>query len=211
RPGPSMKRVGMLVLAAAWSAMAGQAGAETMTFEDDGGRTVTVDGPVETAVVLNRYNVEIVRAVAGADRILGIDEVTARDHAYWPEFGPDQVVGHQAEPNYEAIVALDPDIVVLPRNSPFADAERQLAPFGIPVIVVTSWDTLQYLDNIHTIGTLFGAEERAAELADFYSDTLAMLAERLDGVTPKRVYFEEVVDNRTVLNTSGWHDMIALA
>lgn len=179
------------------------------TFLDDAGRTVEIDVPVERAVVFNRYAVEFVRALGAVDKVVGIDASTFRDPPYWPEFTEADIVGQgQTAPNYEAIVAADPDVVIIPRNGVYDEAIRQLEPFGIPVIVLTAWDTLQHVENVTAVGQIFGVEGNAAGLNAFYTDYMDLLAERLEGVEPRRVYLEEVRDYVTVTPGSGWHDMI---
>ncbi|WP_113155986.1 ABC transporter substrate-binding protein [Nitratireductor sp. OM-1] len=197
------------VLGAAIVALSLSQSAFAETITDDVGRQVDVDLPVKRAVIFNRYSVEFARAIGAIEQVVGTGASTYRDPAYWPEFGPDDVVGQgQSEPNYEAIIAKKPDLVILPRNGVYEEAARQLEPFGIPVLVVTSWDTLKHVENVKLMGKLFGREERAADLAAYYEDYKALLAERLEGVEPVPVYLEEKRPLVTVTPGSGWHDMI---
>lgn len=179
------------------------------SFTDDAGRTVELKLPIGRAVIFNRYAVEFARAIGAIDKVVGVDASTMRDPQYWSEFGEEDIAGQgQTQPNYEAIVALKPDLVILPRNGVYEEAARQLEPFGIPVLVVTAWDTLQHVDNVTLYGKLFDKQERAAELVGFYQKYMDLLAERLKGVERKRVYLEEVRDHVTVTPGSGWHAMI---
>ncbi|MGC4029634.1 MAG: ABC transporter substrate-binding protein [Steroidobacteraceae bacterium] len=180
-----------------------------LTFVDDVGRTVTIRTPVRRLVVLNRYGVEFVRAVAGPDPIVGIDANTAKEREYWADLKNASVVGQgQMTPNYDAIVDLAPDLVTLPRNGAWAEAIRILTPLGIPVAVLTAWDLQKHEENVTLIGRWFDRPREAAELNAFYRHWRDFLAQRLEGVTRKRVYLEEVADYRTLLPGSGWHDMI---
>ncbi|HUD28007.1 MAG TPA: ABC transporter substrate-binding protein [Novosphingobium sp.] len=179
------------------------------TFRDDVGRSVTVSTPLRRVAVFNRYDVEFVRAIAGTGVIAGVDAGTAKERAYWPGMERAAIIGQgQSTPNYDAIVALHPDLVLIPRNGSWAEAERILQPLGIPVAVVTAWDVLRHEENARLLGRLFERPEKAEELNRFYRHWRDLLAERLKGVTRKRVYMEEVADYRTLLPGSGWHDMI---
>ena len=179
------------------------------TFKDDMGRSVTVGLPLRRVVIFNRYGVEFVRAIAGTGPIVGVDGGTAKETAYWPELQNVAIVGQgQSTPNYDAIAALRPDLVILPRNGSWQEAERVLTPLKIPVAVITAWDVLKHEENVTLMGQLFGKQERAAELNEFYRHWASLLEERLQGVERKRVYLEEVADYRTLLPGSGWHDMI---
>lgn len=179
------------------------------TFVDDVGRTVAIGKPIRRLVVLNRYGVEFVRAIAGPDPIVGIDANTAKERDYWAELKNASIVGQgQTTPNYDAIVDLAPDLVTLPRNGAWAEAVRILTPLGIPVAVLTAWDLQKHEENVTLIGRWFDRPAEAAELNAFYRYWRDFLEQRLQGVTRKRVYLEEVGDYRTLLPGSGWHDMI---
>ena len=183
--------------------------ADNFTFRDDVGRVVSVHTPLRRVAVFNRYDVEFVRAIAGTGVIAGVDAGTAKERAYWPGLEAAAIVGQgQSTPNYDAIAALRPDLVLIPRNGAWAEAGRVLAPLGIKVAVVTGWDVLKHEENATLIGRLFGQPEKAREMNLFYRHWRDLLRERLKGVRRKRVYMEEVADWRTLLPGSGWHDMI---
>jgi iron complex transport system substrate-binding protein len=206
----------LAVLAVAMILMMATAGSlraeEPATLRDDLGRAVTLALPAKRVVVFNRYNVEFVRAVAGSGAIVGIEAEVAKAHAYWPGLATTTIVGQgQQSANYEAIIALKPDLVIFPRNSDWEKASQILAPFGIPVVVVTGWDVLKHEENIDLLGRIFGRPDQAAKLNGFYRHIRDLLTERLKDVPRKTVYVEEVQDGKTVLKGSGWHDMIELA
>src|SRR5690606_18908487 len=187
------------------------ASAEEATIVDDAGRSVTLDLPVGRVAVFNPWNAELFRAIGGADSLVGLDRGTASNPGYWPEALTGAIIGEsQSEPNYDAIVALDPDVLVIPRNGAWEQAAQQLEPFDIPVVVMTGWDVLLHSDNARLVGQLVGEPERAEAVVDFYEDTAALLAERLAGVEPRRVYVENQQPFRSPLVGSGWHDMIVI-
>lgn len=179
---------------------------------DDTGRTITFDKTLKRVAVFNRYNAEFIRAVASMDIIVGVDSWVTRDPTYWPGLRENMLIGTgQQEPNYEAIIALEPDVVIFPRNGAWQEAIKTLEPFGIPVVVLTGWDVLKHVSNITSFGKMFGAEEKAEALNEFYTSHMELLEERLEGVERKNVYLEEKTPYRSVLRGSGWHDMIEAA
>jgi iron complex transport system substrate-binding protein len=182
-----------------------------LTIWDDLGARLDVSVPMKRVAVFNRYTIEFVRALAGTDVIVGVDSGPARDPTYWPGLHAEPVGEGQSDPNYEAIIALRPNAVFLPRNSVWAKAREVLTPFSIPVIVLTCWDVLKHEANVALLGRLLGQPDRAAKLNAFYRHIADLLAERTAGLPRKRVYFEEVGDYKTVLKGSGWHDMIEAA
>ena len=201
-----------LLLAAILALAPFAASAEQIAIVDEGGYQATFDGPVKRIVALNRYNTEFVRAVAGSDAIVGLDRDAWNDRDYWPEVDEARVVAaNQGEIDYEKVVAQDPDLFIIPRNGAWQEAREKLAPFGIPVVVLTGWDVLRHEENIELLGKLTGETEKAADLNAFYRRHIDLLAERTAGVETPKVYFEADRENVTVLKGSGWHDMIAAA
>jgi iron complex transport system substrate-binding protein len=105
-------------------------------------------------------------------------------------------------------VQTQPDAVFFARNGPWEEASRVLAPFKIPVFVVTGWDVLKHEWNVATLGKLLAKPERAEKLNAFYRGYRDLLEKRLQGVQRRRVYIEEVGDYKALLKGSGWHDMV---
>ena len=218
----SEHRRSVLKGAAAWGGAAllpawAQPGTQTEVV-DDAGRRVALSLPLRRVVVFNRYTTEFVRALGAMDAVVGTDIDVARQarHArYWPSVTAAMFAGSSGmAPNYEAIVAMRPDAVLMPRNSDWARAATPLAPLGIAVVVVTAWDYLKHEFNVELLGRLFGHPKRAEALNAWFRGWRQRLGERVAGVPvadrPK-VYFEEVGDWRSVLPGSGWHDMIEAA
>ena len=179
---------------------------------DDLGRRVSLALPLKRVVVFNRYTTEFVRAIGAMDAVVGTDIDPARHRLYWPTVTREMLAGASGTSlNYEAIVAMRPDALLMPRNSDWARAQQLLAPLGIPVVVVTAWDYLKHEFNVELLGQLFNQPRRAAELNSWFRGWRARLGERMAGLAAAdrpRVYFEEVGDWRSVLPGSGWHDMI---
>jgi iron complex transport system substrate-binding protein len=214
-PIQSLTRVALLVgfgFFASSASVSGQAlpaGQATVTIEDDFGRDITLQPPVRRSIVFNAYTLELIRAVAGMDVVVGVDALVGHDHAYWPTVTPEMIVGQgQMAANYEAIVALHPDVVFFPRNSVWQQAAAALKPFGIPVVVLTAWDPDRNDFNVDMLGRIYRQPERAARLIAYCQDLRALLEDRLRGVQPKTVYLEEERSYTTVLKGSGWNSMI---
>jgi len=195
---------GSAALLPAWAQPAGRS-----EVSDDLGRRVALSLPLRRVVIFNRYTTEFVRGIGAMDAVVGVDIDASRHRAYWPTVTPAMLAGTSGTSlNYEAIVGMQPDAVLMPRNSDWQRAEKLLAGFGIPVVVVTAWDYLKHEFNVELLGRLFGQPVRARALNDYYRGWRQRLDQRMAGVVRKRVYFEEVGDWRSVLKGSGWHDMI---
>ncbi|WP_114855394.1 ABC transporter substrate-binding protein [Brachybacterium sp. YJGR34] len=188
-----------------------EAAAEPLTVTDDQGREVTLPGPAQTAVVVNSYTNEFLRALGAGDRVVGVDRASLDRLPYLP-IEEDQVIAEGLDQlNYEAIAELQPDVVILPRNAVWQEAEEQLEPFGIPLVVATAWDTDVVEETLTLLGEVFGAQDGAQTVLDFRAEISSLLEERLADVEPVPVYFETVEPYLTTLPGSGFHAMILAA
>ncbi len=199
--------VGWLGLLAVFAAHG--AGAAPVTILDEAERETRFDKPVTNAVVCNPYNAEFFRAVAGSDVLAAIDAEAANRDGYWPDLDPGAMVGNCFKaPNYELMVTLEPDVVVMPRNYPWQEAADRLGPFGIPVVVLSGWDVARHGSTVRTIGAMTGHSERAEVVATFHEAVMDRIAEAVADAPRPTVYLEKAPDFYTALVGSGWHDMV---
>lgn len=188
-----------------------EAVAQTITVTDDVKRTVEIQLPVERAVVLNSYGNEFVNAIGAGDRVVGTDR-TSQNRLPYLGFTDDQIVAEGlTEINYEAVVALEPDVVILPRNASWEDAAAQLGQFDIPVVVATAWDYAAFHSTVELLGQVFELPDGAKQLTDFYDGIFALVAKKVEGLEPVRVYWETTQPFLTVLPGSGFHAIIEAA
>ena len=103
--------------------------AKTTTFVDDLGRELELELPITRACVANRYNNELIRAVGAGDCVVAVDIYTSQDSVYWPQFGEEETFGKD-EYDYEKIVALDPQVLIVPRNGQVEESIEQLEPLA---------------------------------------------------------------------------------
>jgi iron complex transport system substrate-binding protein len=102
---------------------------------------------------------ETLFALGAGNRVVGV----TRFCAYPPEVTRLPKVGGYVDPNYEQILRLEPDLVLLLReNSPITEF---LAAHGIRYEVVDNDSVGAIATAIERIGTLCGAPERAGRLA----------------------------------------------
>lgn len=188
---------------------------KTITITDELGREVTLQAPIKAVYPDLWYQTEIVRAIGAGDKIVAIDQSTnpnknAANKDYFAKYADLPDAGNFNGPNWETIATSGAEVFFARRNSPWQDAVEKLKPFGIQVVVVSTWDPKVLRAQLPNIGKIFGAEKGAADLAQLYDDIDKVLAERLKGAEPKTVFFENNADFVTSLPGSGWHDTIVL-
>lgn len=185
---------------------------ETVTLTDNVGRKVELECPVDSAASVLRYNNELIRACGAIDKIVSVDLNTAQDREYWGMFDPDNVIGKsQRELDYEKIVELNPEVVIIPDNGAYEEAEEKLEPFGIKVFVISGYDTADFKNQVENIGKMFGVEEKAQEFYDYFNGKLEYIKKQLDGVEKRSLYFESTSPLTTVLAGDPMYDMIEYA
>ncbi|WP_426324037.1 ABC transporter substrate-binding protein [Microbacterium sp. E-13] len=208
---------GCSAASAATSTPAPQKTPETVTITDELGREVELTVPITAVYPDLWYQSEIVRGIGAGDSIVAIesstDPTTTEENAeYFADFADLPVVGNYEEPNWEAIVESGAQVALMRRNGPWEEAVEKLEPFGIDVVVVTTWDPIVLRKYLPLLGEIFGKEDGAAELASLYDDIDTTLDDALEGVDdPKSVYFENNAEYVTSVPGSGWHDTIELA
>ena len=97
-------------------------------------RSPAVPGPPQRIVSLAPSLTETLFALGLGDRVVGV----TRFCAHPPKARELPQVGGYLDPNYEALVALEPDLVVLIPSS--AETGRRLESLGIPVLPVDQHD-----------------------------------------------------------------------
>lgn len=184
---------------------------EPITVTDELGREVTLDGPAQTAVSINSYNSDLVIALAGKDSIVGTDENTIVRASY-AQLDPGLSLGPDYNTlDYEALIALDPDVILFERNGVWEETEAALEGFDIPIVVASVWDPAQWETNVELYGQIFGAQERAEEILDFTAEVKDLVAERVDGLPEVTVYYEDGAANKTAGANSGKTQFIRAA
>ena len=184
----------------------------THVVVDSVGREVELPNPVSEAVLANNYTASFVRAIGAQDAVVGIDEMTFNDKDMWGDFPEDKLIGKgQKELNYEKIIELNPQVLIMPSNGTLTEAEEKLEPFGIKVFALDTYYTDQFSDNCDRIGAVFGKEKEAEELKHFFLDKVEYINKQLEGVEKKRVYFEDGSDFVTTVPGSFFFNMVEYA
>lgn len=182
-------------------------------IQDSIGRNVEVSLPLTRVVVANGYNAELINAVGALDAVVGVDYGIYQDEEeYKGRFKYNQVIGKsQRELNYEKIIELAPQALILTGNGSWEEAENKLSKFGIQVIVVDSYYTEQFFDNCKLVGKLFGRERQANTISEYFLRQLNYIQTKLKNVPKKTVYFEYRREGNTTVPGDYFYNMLELA
>ena len=144
-------------------------------FTDDLGREVTIEAPVERVLTLAPSLTETLIAAGGGDALVGASQADN----YPP--GVDTLPRYGTYPlDLEAVVALQPDLVLATDQVNNPDDARPLADAGIPTYFF-SFDAVDDVPRVlRTVGTLVGTEAEAEAAAERFETRLLRLAARTD-------------------------------
>jgi len=162
---------------------------EPITLTDGWGREITLAAPAQRAVSLAPSNTEILFAVGAGAQVVGRD--TFSDY---PTEALDltDVGGSFGEYNTEAIVGLEPDLVLAADiNAP--EFIQSLEDLGVTVFVVGNPTDLEGMyANLETVGALTGHADEAAALAEELRARVDAVVAALEGVEEQPLVFYEL-------------------
>ncbi|MDR1600333.1 MAG: ABC transporter substrate-binding protein [Oscillospiraceae bacterium] len=176
----------LVTLAAAPFALAQSAPIDVV---DMTGRAIHLDGPATRIVALTASDCEILYALGAGDALVG--RGTYCD--YPPEVLEITTVQSGSSTNYEEIVALEPQVVLMSTMSQTEEQAALLESAGITVVVSAAQDIEGVYAAIELIGAVVGRDEEAANVIAGMKDSFAAIAEKAAGDTSaagKTVYFE---------------------
>ena len=157
---------------------------------DQAGRQVVIEGPVERIISGFYISSSAVIALGLEDRMVGI-EARADVRPIYALAAPQLIdlpsVGTAREFNLEGAIALEPDLAILPIRQ--LDNAEIMAELGIPVILVEPETPEKLMEMIALIAGAAGVPERAQELIDFYTQSLAEVSRMTAGITERPVVY----------------------
>ena len=174
----------------AGSASASQsAPASAITLTDQAGRQVELDAPADTLVSCYYGTTYATMALGISDRVVGLEKKADTRPIYAmaaPDLLEKEQVGTMKELDLEAVAALEPDLVVMPKK--LMDYAAPLEELGIPVLVVNPESHEALTGMLELLGQACGVEDRAQALTDYYEEQLARVAQLVDGLERPTVY-----------------------
>jgi iron complex transport system substrate-binding protein len=179
--------------------------AQAFTVTDVAGREVSFDAPVERAILGEGrllYSLATIETENPFAHVVGWrNDLWTTDQksfdayvAKFPEAADLPFLGNLTDGTLqtETVVTLDPDVLILPiGNKTAADEvklEDMLSGIGVKIVYVDFREHI--IDNtvpsLHILGQLFGKEERAQEVADFWQGHMDAIAKVIADNNPER-------------------------
>lgn len=155
------------------------------TVSDDAGRTTTILAEPKRVVSGAPSTTEIMFSLGLGSRLVGVTQ-----YCDFPEEAKTKPQIGGLKPSLEAIVGLQPDLVLAVRGFP-ADVVAQLEQQKIPVLFLNPADFSGILSNITTVGAVMNATRPAKDLVASMQTRWDTVAAKARGATFKpRVMYE---------------------
>ncbi|MGY4706205.1 ABC transporter substrate-binding protein [Candidatus Bipolaricaulota sp. J31] len=166
--------------------LCGIAWAFPVAVTDDRGREIVIERVPERVVVLLPFYAEILLDLGAGDRIVGVADSPNNP----PEVADLPSVGPSFSPSVEAIVALEPDLVL----GAWGDVRDRLESLGI--VVLTAGGPGGYIrgiadifDAIRKVGVAVGLVDRATGLVGKIAEEIVRIEAAVLGLPQVRVAF----------------------
>jgi len=154
-----------------------------LTVVDDLGNELVLNAAPVRIVSMIPSSTETVCALGACELLVGRDQ-----YSNYPEEVLDlPELGSGFSPNLEAIVALEPDLVLVSESG---DLAKQLVDLGIPVYAGTAQTFSEVFDKISTIAKLINHEKEAAFLNLKMRTDLVNIHKLIAGASAPSVFYE---------------------
>lgn len=186
---------------------------------DSADRTVTIYRPLRRIVVFTGEAIETLRTLDASDGIVGVNTYTANNILQKDKFGDLPSVGSVWSPDYEALLSLNPDAVILYYScsktscDAIEDNINGLDP-DLPVIRFDCYKPDSYMEEVEKLGYLLDRSDKADKFVSFYNNFMNSISSKVGGIAEgdkQRVYFENYADYKTANINSGWHQKLVAA
>lgn len=156
-------------------------------------------------VCVNSNAMEVLRVLNATDQVVGVHNFIIKERGFWTELADLPNVGDWREPDYEAILALKPDVVLCYKSSPGPEIERLLEPRGTKILRLDFHKLPFFHDEVWQLARLLGREKEAEEFLAWFDTYLTRIRAAVTQ-SPHRpaVYLEGYTDFRAAGPGSGF-------
>ena len=195
------------VVLCCWLLLAAPAQAASIRVIDDSGRTLELSRPPQRIISLTPHLTELLFAVGAGSQLVGVD--SASDYPAAAQTLPR--IGDYSRVNFERILALKPDLVVVWLDGNRAADMHGLKKMGLPVLHTRATRLDDVARLLRLLGQVTGHGAAGDMAARDFSTRLAALQVPSSNRPPLRVFYQ--VWDRPLMTVGGTHwisDALAL-
>ncbi len=181
-----MKLRSFILAALLLATLAARADAPALQLVDDGGHDVQLARPAQRIVTLAPHLTELVYAAGAGDRLVAVGKFSD----YPPQALAKPVISDAFAVNYEALMQLKPDLVLVWGSGTPERVKAKLRSLGIPVYEIEIRNVAGLADTLRSIGRLAGTDGVAQARAQAITTDWAALKAAYADRKPVRVFFQ---------------------
>lgn len=165
----------------------GQEGSYPLSLTDGVGREITIEKPVQSLVVTQPADAEILYALGAEDLIIGRGE-----YVNYPEEALDiPLVGSVESLDMEKIISMEPDILIIDAMDQAEDLLEQADKAGLAYLVTNPNSIEDIYKSIEMLGALTGKNSEAQDLISEMKATFEDYSKKADQAGQGHsIYFE---------------------
>lgn len=182
------------LLAAAWAA---HTHAQPVMVTDDDGRQIRLEQPARRIISLAPSMTELLFAAGAGSALVGVSEYSD----YPPEALDIEIIGRFDLINTEAILALQPDLVVAWRSGNPRAAVQRLIDLGLNVYVGEPTTLESIPDHLQRLAALAGSGQTGDAAAQALRQRLEVMRTTYRDSPPVRVFYQ--VWNEPLISVGG--------
>lgn len=167
---------------------------------DDAGHELCLEAPAQRIVALSPSVTELLFAAGAGERVVGV--VNFSDFPAAARSIPQ--VGGYDRLDLEALLALEPDLVVAWQGGNPREQVERLSRLGLPVYYSDVEDFAGIAETLERFGTLAGTPEVAASAAASLREDVATLRARYAGSDPVPVFYQVWEQPLMTINGEHW-------
>ena len=187
-----------------------QSPASTITVTDSRNDIVSLDHPANRIITTSYYAAEYLVVIGAGDQVVGVNNKIKENPLFSGQLPHAQIIGSDTTPDIEKIIALKPDVILLPAETT-SSMRSQFHNTGLNIAYFDYYSLSELPNTVRAMGKMTGKEENAENYLNFYKTYDDLISERLDNVTPAEeptVYYEMGSDYSTAGKGSGGYNYV---
>ena len=148
-----------------------------LTIVDSLDRIVTVKKPVTRIIILVSAGADAIRVLGAENSVAGVSSSIAKEKVLLPVMSEAENVGSFRNPDCEAILALEPDIVIAYEKD-CIKLEKKLKPYV--TVFSLEFSILKTPEGIRKFGYILDNRKKGEEFIEWYEDHIDEIKERTE-------------------------------
>ena len=161
-----------------------------LTIVDANGEVQTTRKPVERILVVYMNNAELIRILNAKDKVVGVDYCITKREIQFPELSKLPCFGAMSRPDYEAILNLNPDLLLTFGATTAETAEYTEKLPGVAVIFLGMYypdlsnpEGSKFTSGVRKLGYILDKEDEAEEYINWRIGWIDEIKSRTAGIS----------------------------